>query len=629
MIRILLVDDQNLIQEGIKALLDQHQDLKVIGTVKDGRNAIKLVKLLHPDIVLLDIEMPGMDGITVTRHISSVAPETKVIILTSYEDKKYIMQSLLAGAKGYLLKSSLMKDLKQAILAVDNGYCQLESRLLAKIFKSEKLKTQKSQPLSTVEIDENQQKKAQFVENSLGKERAIYSAKKINKLVTLQIPEDRQNNEQLIRNSSGEKQTISPARKTNNLTNEVNESLPDNSTVKIPENQPNEAQFVENSLGEESEISFDKTTNNSIEPDEPLTNYTVEIPENQPNEAQFVENSLGEEPEISFDKTMNNSVKPERPQNDSEKVIVDLQKSKSIVSSRSAQAYGMRDGSLVPSPPVCGVGYLYSSTVFNPVYFVLPRSQTQSSAIYDTIFSIPQTQTVITSNTLFTLPQDRLVDISNTLLTTSYKRPLENSSVKTFDVSEGGRLLSTNLKTDDTSLTLEQTQPTKTQSTETSVPNNTSTQNQQENISHSKVPLLPAVKQMALSMAEENYPSLEDDFEKPQKNNLTTQIFVLKKHFQELVSQKNISRYKTNISIIIFQYRLILRQYRAKISQYTKGKISRSSQTNQQSRIKLTHYRTKLGWLIKYWHEKGLFFNLGLMILGAAIFFLVHSIFNR
>ena len=140
MIRILLVDDQNLVQQGIKSLLDRDRELKVVGTVKDGRSAIKQIDLLRPDIVLLDIEMPGMNGISVTKYITHFLPQTKVIILSSHEDKKYLVQALMAGAKAYILKSSLMKDLKQAILAVDNGYFQIESRLLAKVLDSSKIK---------------------------------------------------------------------------------------------------------------------------------------------------------------------------------------------------------------------------------------------------------------------------------------------------------------------------------------------------------------------------------------------------------------------------------------------------------------------------------------------------------
>ena len=144
MIRILLVDDQNLVQQGIKSLLDKEPDLKVIGTVKDGRTAVRHIDKLRPDIVLLDIEMPGMDGITVTKHLTRIAPQIKVIILSSHEDKKYLTRALMAGAKAYILKSSLMTDLKQSIIAVSNGYSQIESRLLAKIFDPSNLKINSS-----------------------------------------------------------------------------------------------------------------------------------------------------------------------------------------------------------------------------------------------------------------------------------------------------------------------------------------------------------------------------------------------------------------------------------------------------------------------------------------------------
>ena len=140
MISILLVDDQNLVQQGIKSLLDQSSEFKVIGTVTDGRSAVKQIDALRPDVVLLDIEMPGMNGITTTKYISHLSPKTKVIILSSHEDKKYVTQALMAGAKAYILKSSLMTDLKQSIIAVNNGYSQIESRLLAKIFDPSNIK---------------------------------------------------------------------------------------------------------------------------------------------------------------------------------------------------------------------------------------------------------------------------------------------------------------------------------------------------------------------------------------------------------------------------------------------------------------------------------------------------------
>ena len=141
MIRILLVDDQNLVQQGIKLLLEQDDKFKVIGMARDGRSAIRQINFLHPDIVLLDIEIPEMNGISVTKYINHFFPQTKVIILSSHENKKYLIQALVAGAKSYILKNSLMTDLKDAILAVDRGYSQIESRLLAKVLNSGNLKS--------------------------------------------------------------------------------------------------------------------------------------------------------------------------------------------------------------------------------------------------------------------------------------------------------------------------------------------------------------------------------------------------------------------------------------------------------------------------------------------------------
>ena len=136
MIRILIVDDRNLIRLGIKSLLDRDPDFEIVDMVEDGRIAIDRVELLRPDIVLLDIEMPTMNGITATKHINHLAPDTKVIIISSHEEQKYVVKALMAGAKAYILKDSLTSDLKQTILAVNRGYSQIESKLLAKIFNT-------------------------------------------------------------------------------------------------------------------------------------------------------------------------------------------------------------------------------------------------------------------------------------------------------------------------------------------------------------------------------------------------------------------------------------------------------------------------------------------------------------
>jgi HlyD family secretion protein len=132
MIRILLVDDQNIMRQGLQALLESNPKLKVVGTAEDGESAIKQVGILKPDVVLIDIEMPGMSGITATHKICQQFPKTKVLVLSSHENQKYVTKALQAGAKGYLPKSTLTEDLEQAICLVYQGHSQIESRLLKK-----------------------------------------------------------------------------------------------------------------------------------------------------------------------------------------------------------------------------------------------------------------------------------------------------------------------------------------------------------------------------------------------------------------------------------------------------------------------------------------------------------------
>lgn len=129
-IEILLADDQCLMLEGIKAILKHEPEIKVIGTALDGLSAIAQVKNLQPDIVLMDIEMPKMDGIAATKYICDYLPDTRVIVLTSHGDRDYITKALEAGASGYLLKESLLEDLKRAIYSLGRGYSYIEAKLL-------------------------------------------------------------------------------------------------------------------------------------------------------------------------------------------------------------------------------------------------------------------------------------------------------------------------------------------------------------------------------------------------------------------------------------------------------------------------------------------------------------------
>ena len=133
MIQILVVDDQNIVRQGIQALLESIIDIEVLGTAQNGYQALEQIQDLRPDIVITDVEMPRMDGLTLTHRISQEFPQTKVLILSSHESEEYSIQVLKAGAKGYLLKSTLSENLERAIRLVNQGYAQIEPRLMEKL----------------------------------------------------------------------------------------------------------------------------------------------------------------------------------------------------------------------------------------------------------------------------------------------------------------------------------------------------------------------------------------------------------------------------------------------------------------------------------------------------------------
>ncbi len=133
MIRILLVDDQKLIRQALTALLELDSSIQIVGSASDGQSGIELVEAHHPDVVLIDIRMPGMDGVTATRIICERFPDTKILVLSSYDDEKFLAAALRAGAKGYLLKDTPAEELIGAIRLVYKGYSQIGPGLLEKI----------------------------------------------------------------------------------------------------------------------------------------------------------------------------------------------------------------------------------------------------------------------------------------------------------------------------------------------------------------------------------------------------------------------------------------------------------------------------------------------------------------
>ncbi|WP_414581335.1 response regulator [Scytonema sp. PCC 10023] len=136
MIRVLIVDDQSLICQGLKTMLELQPDLQVVGIASNGEMAIEQVIALEPNLVLMDLRMPLMDGRAATRTICERFPNVKVLVLSTFDDDQYIVESIRAGAKGYLLKDMPVDELVQAIRLTCLGYAQLAPGLLNKLMKN-------------------------------------------------------------------------------------------------------------------------------------------------------------------------------------------------------------------------------------------------------------------------------------------------------------------------------------------------------------------------------------------------------------------------------------------------------------------------------------------------------------
>jgi DNA-binding NarL/FixJ family response regulator len=135
-IRLLLVDDQPLISHALKAILELEADLQVVGIANDGNTAIQQVAALQPDLVLMEVRMPIIDGRSAIYAIHDQFPSIKVLMLTSFDDDQYITDSLRAGAKGYLLKDMPGNELVQAIRMAHRGYAQIAPGLINKLISS-------------------------------------------------------------------------------------------------------------------------------------------------------------------------------------------------------------------------------------------------------------------------------------------------------------------------------------------------------------------------------------------------------------------------------------------------------------------------------------------------------------
>lgn len=148
-IRLLVVDDHAIVREGLTAILHQEPDFEVVGQAADGQAALDAVRTLHPHVVLLDMRMPGRDGIDICRDITELFPGVNVIILTAFLDSTTINRCIAAGAKGYMIKDVERSDLQRSIRAVARGEAVLDHRTHTAVVEQIKRESVRNRPVLT------------------------------------------------------------------------------------------------------------------------------------------------------------------------------------------------------------------------------------------------------------------------------------------------------------------------------------------------------------------------------------------------------------------------------------------------------------------------------------------------
>ena len=135
MIRVMVVDDQELIRQSLKVILSVNADMEVVGIAGDGSETLKVIEECRPDVVLMDIRMPVMDGVECTARIKEKHPEIKVIALTTFDDDEFVFGALKNGASGYLLKGSSLQELSSAIRTVYSGGAMINPNVASKVIQ--------------------------------------------------------------------------------------------------------------------------------------------------------------------------------------------------------------------------------------------------------------------------------------------------------------------------------------------------------------------------------------------------------------------------------------------------------------------------------------------------------------
>jgi DNA-binding NarL/FixJ family response regulator len=174
-LRVVIVDDHDLFRTGLRNLLEE-QGVLIVGEAAGGAEAVKIVRELAPDVVVMDLNMPGMGGVDATRHITTIAPLTRVVMLTISEEDSDVMDAILAGACGYLLKDSSIQDLMAGIRAASLGESLISPNIAAKVLQRVRATSTQPEIANTIraELSDREIEVLKLIAN--GKDNAVIAA---------------------------------------------------------------------------------------------------------------------------------------------------------------------------------------------------------------------------------------------------------------------------------------------------------------------------------------------------------------------------------------------------------------------------------------------------------------------
>ncbi len=167
MIRVLLCDDQEIVCEGLQRILESDPEVSVIGMVHNGQEALEFVEKLRPDLILMDLKMPIMNGVVATRKIHERFPEVRILVLTTYDDDEWLFDSIRSGAAGYLLKDRPRSEIIDAIKGTINGRTYIDPSIAGKLLNSVAQNTTRHEPPADITLSEREQEVLQLMTEGL------------------------------------------------------------------------------------------------------------------------------------------------------------------------------------------------------------------------------------------------------------------------------------------------------------------------------------------------------------------------------------------------------------------------------------------------------------------------------